>query len=84
MKYIASGIVAIAIYSAYLFASRYGGWSSSGLDWAVLALSVLSVLLWPAVRTQSPKLTLPFMVALSLILFFWTFWFLALILGEGL
>lgn len=84
MKYITCSAVAIAIYSAYLFISRYGGWNNTALDWTFLVLSVLSVLLWPAVRAENPKYILLFMVALSSILFFWAFWFLALVLGEGL
>jgi len=84
MKYITCSAVAISVYSAYLLISRYGGWNSTALDWTFLVLSVLSVLLWPAVRSGNPKHTMLFMVVLSLILFFWAFWFLALVFGEGL
>lgn len=82
-KYLVYGAVAIVIYSAYLFGTRSVGGGNKYLDWIVLVLSVLSVLLWPAVRAANRNYLLLFMGALLLLLFFWTFWFLAVVFGEG-
>ena len=84
MIYIVAIFASIIGCTAYIVVSRSLGLAVPVLDWLALALCALLPLVNRRVRQIHPSRLVVLVLGTAVLLFFWFFWIISVLFGEGL